>query len=88
MRTIISTGNWRKGFFLLLKYSFFGGLFFLAQTVFSQPTPGDSGIGAASGNPVGGGATINPAFGMMILFSVLYLVKKTNLLQKMWNAFS
>lgn len=47
--------------------------------VLGQPTPGDSGLGASGGNPVGhhgGGAELGHNFLLLIISSVLYMAYK------------
>ena len=47
--------------------------------VLGQPTPGDSGLGASGGSPVGhhgGGAELGQNFLLLIISSVLYMAYK------------
>ncbi|NOR86318.1 MAG: hypothetical protein GQ527_01790 [Bacteroidales bacterium] len=61
------------------KLSLFGmWLFFhfLAGQLFAQPTPGDTGLGAASGNVVGGGADLGGSIWLWLIPAILYFAFK------------
>lgn len=46
------------------------------ENVYGQPLPGDNGLGAESGRPVGGGADLDQNMVWMLLISLIYLTYK------------
>lgn len=42
----------------------------------SQPTPGDSGLSASSGHPVGGGAPLDSALEVLFIAAIVYIMIK------------
>jgi len=72
----------------LIKYLLIGLLVNFNHSVFCQPIPGDLGLSTTDGGPVGGGgAPLNPALGLIILFSLIYLMVKYISIQKIKDSF-
>jgi len=63
----------RKGIIFLVVFI---SMFWFVQGGFGQPTPGDSGLGAASGNVVGGGADLGNGLWFWLLPAMAYFVFK------------
>lgn len=61
---------------ILIKLVLIGIFLFQIQTGSSQPLPGDTGSNATGDGPVGGGAPLNPAYGVYILALFSYLFNK------------
>lgn len=51
-------------------------IFYHSAQLLGQPLPGDSGLGAASGKPVGGGADLEFQFPFLIFAAIIYACYK------------